>query len=414
MADVRANLPNQTRETRTLEDIAQASSGFIGDGDWIESKDQDPDGDVRLIQLADIGDGRFKNASDRWLSFETAERLNCTYLERGDILVARMPDPIGRAAIYPGFEYRSVTAVDVCIIRVGNAVCREWLAQLLNSPSLRWRMNELAGGGTRQRVSTREIRALCLHEPPLEEQRKIAEILRTWDEAIETLEALRSAKEKLTSAIADDLIFGVRRVAGKQKPWPSRRLAEVTRELTRRNRDEAIGRDLVMGVTNSRGIVPMREQTIAADISRYLILPPRAFAYNPMRINVGSIAMSRFEHNVLVSPDYVLFECLPGKLDPDFLDHLRQSHFWSHYINAGGTGSVRMRTYYDDLAALRLKIPPYEEQLAISEVLNTAQREVRLIEDQIAALSRQKRGLMQKLLTGEWRTKVNGDKGVAA
>ena len=169
-----------------------------------------------------------------------------------------------------------------------------------------------------------------------------------------------------------------------------------------------------MGVTNSRGIVPMREQTIAADISRYLILPPRAFAYNPMRINVGSIAMSRFEHNVLVSPDYVLFECLPGKLDPDFLDHLRQSHFWSHYINAGGTGSVRMRTYYDDLAALRLKIPPYEEQLAISEVLNTAQREVRLIEDQIAALSRQKRGLMQKLLTGEWRTKVNGDKGVAA
>ena len=171
MADVRANLPNQTRETRTLEDIAQASSGFIGDGDWIESKDQDPDGDVRLIQLADIGDGRFKNASDRWLSFETAERLNCTYLERGDILVARMPDPIGRAAIYPGFEYRSVTAVDVCIIRVGNAVCREWLAQLLNSPSLRWRMNELAGGGTRQRVSTREIRALCLHEPPLEEQR---------------------------------------------------------------------------------------------------------------------------------------------------------------------------------------------------------------------------------------------------
>lgn len=154
----------------------------------------------------------------------------------------------------------------------------------------------------------------------------------------------------------------------------------------------------------------MREQTIAADISRYLILPPRAFAYNPMRINVGSIAMSRFEHDVLVSPDYVLFECLPGKLDPDFLDHLRQSHFWSHYINAGGTGtgSVRMRTYYDDLAALRVKMPPYEEQLAISEVLNTAQYELRLIEEQKAALTRQKRGLMQKLLTGEWRVTAGG------
>jgi type I restriction enzyme S subunit len=267
-------------------------------------------------------------------------------------------------------------------------------------------------GGVFINLTTEILRDFIIALPPLAEQRKIAEILRTWDEAIEKLEALRAAKEKLTSAIADDLIFGVRRIAGYQEPWPSRRLAEVTRELTRRNRDGAIGRDLVMGVTNSRGIVPMREQTIAADISRYLILPPRAFAYNPMRINVGSIAMSQFERDVLVSPDYVLFECLPGKLDPDFLDHLRQSHFWSHYINAGGTGSVRMRTYYDDLAALRLKMPPYEEQLAISEVLNTAKNEMQLIADQIDALTCQKRGLMQKLLTGEWRVNPNESKAV--
>ena len=286
-------------------------------------------------------------------------------------------------------------------------VCRDYLFQLLELETSRIEASS-HGAAALVHVQKWEMERRTFSVPSFPAQRKIAEVLRTWDEAIEKLEALRAAKEKLASAIADDLIFGVRRVVGYPKPWPSRRLADVTRELTRRNRDEAIGRDLVMGVSNSRGIVPMREQTIAADISRYLILPPRAFAYNPMRINVGSIAMSRFEHDVLVSPDYVLFECLPGKLDPDFLDHLRQSHFWSHYINAGGTGSVRMRTYYDDLAALRLKMPPHEEQLAISEVLNTAQSEVRLVESQIAALARQKRGLMQKLLTGEWRVTSRG------
>jgi hypothetical protein len=84
--------------------------------------------------------------------------------------------------------------------------------------------------------------------------------------------------------------------------------------------------------------VPMREQTIADDISRYKRLPPRAFAYNPMRINVGSIAMNDGAEEVLVSPDYVVFACNVEGLDPDYLDHLRKTRWWGHYINSGGSG----------------------------------------------------------------------------
>lgn len=243
--------------------------------------------------------------------------------------------------------------------------------------------------------------------PPIPEQRKIAEILRTWDEAIEKLTALRAAKQRLYSTLADGLIFGTLRIGNNRRDWAMRRLADVTQEITNRNRDGKLGRDKVMGVTNSRGIVPMREQTIGGDLTKYKVLPPRAFAYNPMRINVGSIAMLKQDSDVLVSPDYVLFACVPGGLAPDFLDHLRQSHFWDHYINAGSSGSVRMRTYYDDLAALRVKLPDYDEQLAISAALNTSNAEIVLIDAEIDALTRQKRGLMQKLLTGEWRVKVD-------
>jgi type I restriction enzyme S subunit len=69
-------------------------------GDWVESKDQDPRGDVRLIQLADIGDGLFLNKSSRFLTTIKAKELRCRFFEAGDVLAARMPDPPGRACIY--------------------------------------------------------------------------------------------------------------------------------------------------------------------------------------------------------------------------------------------------------------------------------------------------------------------------
>jgi type I restriction enzyme S subunit len=77
------------------------SAGVFVNGDWIETKDQEPDGEVRLIQLADIGDGTFLNRSHRFLTLPTADRLGCTFLQEGDLLVARMPDPLGRATIFP-------------------------------------------------------------------------------------------------------------------------------------------------------------------------------------------------------------------------------------------------------------------------------------------------------------------------
>ena len=79
-------------------------SQLFTDGDWVESKDQDPNGNVRLIQLADIGVGEFLDKSLKFLTTETAKQLKCTFLEKGDILVARMPEPIGRSCIFPGWN----------------------------------------------------------------------------------------------------------------------------------------------------------------------------------------------------------------------------------------------------------------------------------------------------------------------
>ena len=84
----------------SIDDLV-GSQGLFRDGDWVESKDQDPNGDVRLIQLADIGDGEFRNKSARFLTVAKAAELGCSYLREGDLLIARMPDPLGRACLFP-------------------------------------------------------------------------------------------------------------------------------------------------------------------------------------------------------------------------------------------------------------------------------------------------------------------------
>ena len=163
------SLPSEVSLAELLED------GLFIDGDWIESKDQDPTGDVRLIQLADIGDGVFRDRSSRFLTLQKAEDLRCTSLKPGDILVARMPEPLGRACIFPGVGQPAVTAVDVCIVRPKVEKAHpEWLVGAINSPDFRLSMQEHVRGTTRQRISRKNLGTLRLRVPSLDEQRASA------------------------------------------------------------------------------------------------------------------------------------------------------------------------------------------------------------------------------------------------
>lgn len=176
MNDGDQNGHDQTDLAVLLED------GLFVDGDWIESKDQDPDGEVRLIQLADIGDGAFRNRSSRFLTMEKAKELRCTFLEPGDVLVARMPEPLGRACIFPGVDQPAVTAVDVCIIRPNPERVRpDWLVGAINSPEFRGRMADFVRGTTRQRISRKNLGKLGLHVPAVETQSAIAAVLTRVD-----------------------------------------------------------------------------------------------------------------------------------------------------------------------------------------------------------------------------------------
>lgn len=155
-----------------------APDGLFTDGDWVESKDQDPQGTVRLTQLADVGEGVFRDRSNRWMTPEQAEALGCTFLQRGDVLVARMPDPLGRACVYPGSDHAAVTAVDVCIIRPGvRDVDPEYLMWAINSPVVREQMRPYISGSTRQRISRKNLAKIAIPLAPAREQPRIVAAL---------------------------------------------------------------------------------------------------------------------------------------------------------------------------------------------------------------------------------------------
>ncbi|MDC5164542.1 restriction endonuclease subunit S [Acinetobacter baumannii] len=208
----------------TFSELLSDAEVFV-DGDWVESKDQDPNGDVRLIQLADIGDGFYIDKSSRFLNSETAKRLKCTYLKEGDILVARMPDPLGRACIFPKSDMPCVTVVDVCIIRPNqNKVDNRWLMHTINSPVMRQRINEYVTGTTRQRISRGNFSKLKISVPPLAEQRRIASIL---DKADELRQKRQQAIEKLDQLLQATFIDMFGDPVSNPKGWDLGRLGDL-------------------------------------------------------------------------------------------------------------------------------------------------------------------------------------------
>lgn len=160
----------------TLGDLLGDAHHFT-DGDWVESKDQDPEGEVRLTQLADVGDGFWINKSQRYMTRAKAEELQCSFLKPGDVLVARMPDPLGRACLFPGDRMPCVTVVDVCIIRPNsNSVHPRYLTAALNSPMIRHDIHSRVNGTTRLRISRSNLSKVTLMAPPIAVQRRFAAI----------------------------------------------------------------------------------------------------------------------------------------------------------------------------------------------------------------------------------------------
>lgn len=181
---------------------------MFSDGDWIESKDQCDCG-IRLIQTGNVGCGCFKNKGDKkhFVSEETFSRLNCTEIVVGDVLVSRLPDPIGRACLLPKANERMITAVDCTIIRFAE-YSAEFFVQYTQTPEYLWSVGSFMAGSTRQRISREALGKVKIPSPTLPEQRAIAKVLGDMDAEIAKLEAKREKLIGIKKGMMSDLLTG--------------------------------------------------------------------------------------------------------------------------------------------------------------------------------------------------------------
>ncbi|MDR6901490.1 restriction endonuclease subunit S [Rhizobium miluonense] len=181
--------------------------------------------------------------------------------------------------------------------------------------------------------------------------------------------------------------------------WRSVRLGEVAREDRSRNADGKIPSERLVGVFKNDGMIPMRERVKGVSVDRCKIVQPGSFAYNPMRINIGSIARSSHVDAVMVSPDYVVFSANERMLDGSYLEHLRRSAEWEAYVGNAGDGGVRIRIYFDHLAEFRFALPPLHEQRRIAEILSSVDEAIAATRAVIEQTRKVKQGVLERLLT---------------
>lgn len=204
------------------------------------------------------------------------------------------------------------------------------------------------------------------------------------------------------------LLTGKKRLKGFSGESQFRVLGKFITEVSDRNKNGEIKN--VLSVTNSKGFINQAEQfereVASADVSNYKIVRKGQFAYNPSRVNVGSLDLLRKFDIGILSPMYVVFEIDQKNLIPEYLFYLLKTNWFYGHIPMFVQGSVRDSLSFDGLCGMKFFIPSIEEQTAIAEVLQTAEKEIELRKAKAEKLKEQKKGLMQQLLTGRKRLKI--------
>lgn len=333
-------------------------------------------------------------------------------LRPGDVLVAmtcQTPDGeiLGIPGMIPddGRTYLHNQRLGLVVSKKEVPTSKPFLFYIFCSQPFNRHLVERATGTKVKHTSPTTIESFEFALPPLPEQRKIADILTTWDEALTQLDALIEAQERRKKALMQQLLTGRRRLRGLTKPWISAKLGTLFKERVEQGRIELP----LLSITADRGIVPREDvakrDSSSEDKSKYLRIVPGDVGYNTMRMWQGVSALSSLEG--IVSPAYTI--CTPTeRIDGRFAAHFFKLRHTVHLFHRYSQGLVddTLNLKFPNFAVIEVTVPSdLEEQRQIAAALDTADRQLTLLRTQRTALDQQKRGLMQRLLTGKLRVK---------
>jgi type I restriction enzyme S subunit len=373
---------------------------------------QKHDGEKGILKVSAVSSGRLRPSEHKVVSPDRLDEVD-TSPQEGRLIISRANtrELVGASA-YVEADYSDLYLPDkLWQIQVDDRhVLPRWLHHILWTRRLRFNIgNEATGSSASMKnISQKRFKRLRIPVPPLDEQQRILNHLGTWDRVIERVDALIEQKRERLHGLRQRLLTGEVRFPEFDEPWRQKTLGDYFRYFSNRNGDE---HDLpVLSCSKVHGIIRQSDKfdrrVASKDTSNYKIVERGDLVYDPMLLWDASIGFVDCVDRGLVSPAYYTFAFDEERGHRDFFRHLLATHWVEHQYEAisQGTNTRRRKAPRAAFLGIEVDVPSLPEQKKIAEVMRTAETEINTLEEKRDALQRQKKGLMQRLLTGAVRT----------
>ena len=304
------------------------------------------------------------------------------------------------------------------VFKIASNVSEEFYENYFESNLWAYEAYKVANYGARSdrmNITDKDFFNIKLPFPPLPEQEKIARILSCWDDGIEKLSALIEKKKIQKKALMQQLLTGKHRLKGFSSPWHEVRLRDIAEKLTRKNLKQYTN---VVTISAQNGFVLQQQffsKSVAGeDLSSYNLLKCGEFGYNrsySKGFPMGAIKRLDLFDVAPVSSLYICFsvnEYIDSNFMVNYFDAGLQNYELYKVAQEGARNHGLLNISLHDFFNIKLYIPSdIAEQKAIAEILSKADEEIELLNKKLEAFKQEKKALMQQLLTGKIRVKVN-------
>lgn len=359
-------------------------------------------------------DARLLRLEER--QYECVEK-GFTSFKDNDVLVAKITPCFenGKGAIVSGLKNGiGFGSTEFHVLRAKSNICSKFIYYVTITQEFRIRgeMN-MQGSAGQKRVTTDYLKALKVLLPPLPEQKKIAQILSTWDKAITTTEKLLTNSEQQKKALVQQLLTGKKRFSNSKEEWKRIKLKQCIGLLS--------GNAFKSERFVSFGVPIIRISNIKKDFSvdiENCVYYSEDKVYDKFKVLNGDILIamsgattgkvSRYYGNSFcyLNQRVGKFEINPQKINPDFLFQLLKLPYVQNEIVIDAVGGAQPNISNRDIEKIKIHLPSLDEQQKIASVLSCIDYTITTLQKKIAYLKQEKKALMQQLLTGKRRVQV--------
>lgn len=396
------------KEVRLGDVCSKIGSGATPSG----GKEAYKGGDYHLIRSQNVLDFAFSKDGLASINDEQANKLKNVEIIQGDVLLNITGDSVARCCIVPSEILPARVNQHVAIIRPRKEELDNHYLLYYLQYYKRQLLQIASAGATRNAITKAMIENLILPCPKsLDDQRRIASILSSLDRKIELNNKINADLEEMAQAIFKNWFvdfepfkdgkFVDSELGMIPEGWKVGTLGDITKNKSAKVKERNDVK-VLSPVTTGELVLSeeyFTKQVFSSSIAKYKIVNKGDFAYNPARVNIGSLGRNEFDFDGCVSPVYVVFSVLDGY--ENYFDLFRKTDFFKDSVASLAIGGVRQSLSYDDLSLIEAIIPSENIVEKFNSLYNQMKKTIKANKLENSRLSLLRDTLLPRLMSGE-------------